>query len=392
MIEALMLAAAPHFRLQELAFRPHRGAAASTEFGALRGDYRLVWSARSPHPSSVSENPGSSGTQEPEASRAVKAGQVASELRIGALTAAGEILAARGEPLAYSWLHHRALEQLAHDEVLARTMAAKLSARDNPFQFLRREIEAGLKEGYARDLDHWKEDDRILWVRNSRSRDVPSLADRVEEAARESLSQKGQLTNEELEDGLLERFPGLLTPEIGLVESCAAAYADERAGVWTWRAVEVEAELEQARARVAELGAHLGYRVARRRGAYEVVWRTEKVIPGSSSGAVRAEHVEEDSHVFIFRARVNLRELVRQKVAPLRGFVVIPETQVALLQHKLYRAPTWRPLLREAGWEFLRVPFVKLLLRSAVGERAEFQLAWGLEPALVQGKEQMELF
>ena len=48
--------------------------------------------------------------------------------------------------------------------------------------------------------------------------------------------------------------------------------------------------------------------------------------------------------------------------------------------------------LREAGWEFLRVPFVELLVASPLAERAELQLALGLEPPLARGKEQMELF
>src|SRR5581483_7841389 len=43
MIEALMLAAAPHYALEDFAFRPARGMQNTTEFGALRGDYQVIW-------------------------------------------------------------------------------------------------------------------------------------------------------------------------------------------------------------------------------------------------------------------------------------------------------------------------------------------------------------
>jgi hypothetical protein len=384
MIEALCLAAAPLFQLESLAFRPHRGAVAASEFGALRGDYRGMWRRR-------------------EANAATKgAGEVGAKLRRSALVGATSVLAARAEPVGYSWVHHGALAQLANDGILAETQVTKLSARDNAFLFLRRELEAGLKEGYARDLDHWGESGRVLWMRRQPGRDGVPLVDRVETSVREILAVAKRIAPSELEDQVLARFPAPLTPEIELVETCAAAYADMFEGEWRWRQVDVDAELARAVELVAKLGARLDFHlpggaagVSDSRpptGRFDLVWRDEKVVPGSSRGGIKEIRVQEDSHAFIFRARVDLRGLVDLPATPLRGLVVIPETQVGLTREKLRRQPPLLKPLREAGWEFLRVPFVEMLLGSSSVERAEFQLAVGLDPPIAQGKEQMELF
>ncbi len=374
MIEAVCLAASPVFELQAFAFRPHRGAQATSEFGAVRGDYRVVWSRRE-----------SDGMSKP-------AREVAQDLRRGALAAATNILAARGEPLAYSWLHHSALSQLAREKKLAETLAARLPGRDNAFQFLRREIEAGLKEGYASDLDHWREEGRVLWVRRQSAREFSPLPDRVEQAAREILAETPSLRRVDFDERILSRFPELLTPEIELVELCASAYADLIGDEWHWRQVDVAGELVQARELVKELGERLEFKIGAATQPFDLVWLDEKIVPASSGGELKQASVYEDSHVFLFRPRVDVRALARTRARPLRGVVIVPESQVALTRERLRRAPTLLKPLADAGWEFLRVPFIEMLLASTRPQRAEFALALGLEPALVQGKEQMELF
>jgi hypothetical protein len=376
MIEALCLAAAPQYKLESFAFRPSRGATGTTEFGAVRGDYRVLW------------------TREESNAKVRAAREVGIKLRSDALIGSTEILAARGEPLAYSWVHHGALRQLAKDGALAETMVTKVPARDNAFQFLRHELEAGLKEGYARDFDHWSASGQVLWVRRHPPREGAPLADRVEIAVREILAAAKRMGQLELEDQISARFPELLTPEIELVEVCAAAYAKIVDGEWRWREADVSAELERAEALVSELGARLNLQV--RAGdeddGFDLAWREEKIVPASSGGSVQEARVLEDWHAFIFRERVDLQALVRAPVSPLHGSIVIPETQVDLAKEKLRRMPAFQKPLHEAGWEFLRLPFVEILLKSPSVERAEFQLACGLDPALAKGKEQMELF
>lgn len=396
MIEALLLAGSPQFTLDGLAFRPARGATGTTEFGALRGDYCVLWHA---HPA----NPPPRSGQE-----------VAPRIREGAMRGALEILASRAEPLAYSWVHHNALDRLARDGVLAETSLAKLRANDNALQFLRHRLEEGLKQGYAHDLDHVPRESGVLWMRRTdagvrrydlRSEETRSrgagdeddsgttspLAEQVEEFIRAGLQTQSRVAATELEDAVLNRFPGLLTPEIELVELCAAAYADRSKQDWVWRAEDSETFLTEAREQIDELGERMGFRVHLGGESSERVWRVEKVVPGSSGGGVAETRVLEDAYVFIFRTRADFRELVARPATPLRGFVVIPESQVALTAERLRRDPVWIKRIERAGWEFLRLPFVVQLLGEELAERPEFKLAWGLEPALAKGKEQLTL-
>lgn len=417
MIEALMLAASPVFALQDFAFRPARGASRSTEWGALRGDYFAVWKR--------ADAPGSN----------LQANLLASKIRFHSLQAAREILEARGEPLAYSWLHHAALERLAKEGLLSEALGAKYREGDNAFQTLRHRMEEGFKEGYVEDLDHWQGDGRVLWTRRSggevrgtwsveagsskthaawrgerETRDEEreersekraagsgereigtDLVTQVEMVTREILQDRRKVAAEVLEDAVLAELPGLLTPEIELVEICARAWADLVEGEWVWREFDPAVFRAEARRLVQELGEHLDYRVVQDDTRFDLIWRVEKIIPGSASGSVREERFHEDAYAFRICERLDVDELLAARAAPLHGLVVLPETRVGVARERLRREPRLVKRLERAGWDFVRVPMIIYLLREAHAARPEFQLAWGLDPSLGTGQEQMEL-
>ena len=388
MIEALMLAAAPVFALQSFAFRPERGATRSTEWGALRGDYQAVWQR-------ADTNVVASNTN-----------ALATKIRVTSLQAAREILAARGEPLAYSWLHHAALEKLARENVLAETLNAKFREGDNAFQFLRHRMEEGFKEGFIHDIDQWQEKERVVWMlrdgEGARSEEREAKSERreanwdfvthIESATREIFRMSEKISANDLEDELLKRFGGLLTPEIELLEMCARAHADFVAGHWIARAENTEEWMVRARTLVTQLGAHLDFQEIENVEPFDLIWRAEKIIPASASGKVQQEKIAEDVYAFLFRPRMDFHELIALRAVPLHGLVVLPETQIQLTRERLRREPRWQKKLERAGWEFLRVPFIEMLLGENFATRPEFQLAWGLEPALGEGQEQLALF
>lgn len=384
MIEALLLAASPVFALQSFAFRPGRGATHSTEWGALRGDYQAVWKRAD---AIITTSP---------------ANAVATKIRAGALQAAREIFQARDEPLPYSWLHHAALQKLARANVLAEALTLKYREGDNAFQWLRHRMEEGFKDGYVEEIDHWEEKGRVLWMRretgtgavgSNQERSAGSdLATRVEESVQEIFQVRAKIPADELEDELMARFEGLLTPEIELVELCARAYADLVEGDWVAREEQGESFAVRAYALAKQLGTHLDFQVIENSERFDLVWRVEKIIPGSSGGSVRQESIHEDVYAFRICERADFEELIAQVTAPLNGLVIVPESQVALTQERLRREPRWLKKLEHAGWVFLRLPMMELLLREDFATRPEFQLAWGLDPKLEGGQEQMELF
>lgn len=378
MIEALVLAAASSYAMEDFAFRPADGLQTATEFGALRGDYQVVWQRKDAE------------TTAPEPSLAGIA--LSNAVRQTALRGALKVLRARGEPLAYSWVHHGALAELARENVLRDALKQDYRTNDNAFQFLHHEIDAGLKLGYVNELDHWQEKTRVLWLARQTQEMQAPLRARVERHVREELRAQEQMTHEALEDHILEKFSGLLTPERELVEISVRACADGNESEWVWRAQNEGEILSHARTQAAQLGTRMGYEVVEDAAPYEMIWRVEKIIPGSASGAVSQERFYEDAYAFIFRARADLEDLITRRAAPLHGLLVLPETQVELTSHILWRDPRWAKQLERAGWEFLRVRWLELLLAQPEATRPEFHLAWGLRPAWAERQEQLELF
>lgn len=392
MIEALMLAASPIFTLETFAFRPERGASGSTEWGALRGEYQVVWKrADSPLEAGARPSVNVKGALEMAPPPPSSLPTIASRIRASSLQAAREILDARGEPLAYSWLHHAALAKLARENILAETLHAKYREGDNAFQFLRHRMEEGFKEGYIQEIDHWEEKERVLWEKREMAGSGAQLADRVQQFVRDYLKNTQRVGAEELERTILEHFLGLLTPEIELVEICARTYADKVENEWLSRGENGQSGLERARELAAQLGQHLGFEVVQNSGPYELLWRIEKIIPASARGSIAEERIYEDAYAFVFRSEIELDEFMTLRAAPLRGLIVLPETQVELTRERLRRDPRWLKQLERAGWEFLRVPLLELLLREEYTTRPEFHLAWGLQPLLGKGREQLEL-
>lgn len=373
MIEALMLAASPVFALDTMSFRPDRGATDSTEWGALRGEYRVTWTRADHSPA-------------PQAAQ-----NVAPKIRAGALDAARSILDARSEPLAYSWLHHAGLDKLARDGILAETLNAKYRDGDNAFQFLRHRMEEGFKEGYIREIDHFRDKTRVLWEKPTSPSGALPISLRVQAVVHDILFQAQRIGVNALEDAVLAKFPGLLTPEVELVELCASAYAELRDKEWFWRDENADEWLARARALMRRLGEHLQMDVVENNPRFEMVWRIEKIIPGSARGAIQQEKIVEDAYAILFRRNVDFLELTGLPTAPLRGLVILPETQVALTRERLRRDVRWLKKLERAGWDFLRLPLVEMLLREDYATRPEFQLALGLDPALIEGQEQLQL-
>jgi len=378
MIEALVLAAASSYALQDFAFRPDDGLQTVTEFGALRGAYQVVWQRRAT--AAVDDAPFLTG----EALHAA--------LRARALRGALKVLRARGEPLAYSWAHHGALTELAGTLLLRDVLRQTYRPGHNAFQFLHHEMDAGLKQGYAAELDHWQAKTRVLWLARATEPSQPALCARVERVVRALLGAQKQIGRDALESMTLREFPGLLTPERELIEICARASADENALEWNWRAESKDAFRAHARALAAQLGMRLGYQVIEVAAPFDMLWRVEKIIPGSTNGTMPEERVYEDAYGFIFRARFDLDEWGAPRAATPRGLIVLAESQVEFAQHCLWRDPRWQKQLERAGWEFLRVRWLELLLQQPDATRPEFHLAWGLQPAWAERQEQLELF
>ncbi len=381
-IESMMLACATaHLKLESFVFQPRLGESARTELGGLGGSYRIAFC----NPELAER--GANGERElpsddaremwrpaktPVIARAnISIGAVDKAMRVAALDAGSQILSRRGEPLAFTWLHHAALERFARDGLLEQIQSAE--SKTPPGKIVHDAIVEGLREGYARDFDHITSAMQFAWRRNA-PHDAP-LIDRVEDAVREVLS-RGEISFAELEDMINRQFPGDLTPEAGLIELCAETCATN-----------AESDKAQAMEFLRQLGERLGFQISE--------FRHQTPDNGNSNPAicnfdlVWLDHGEM-AHGFIWRARAQFSDLIQVQVAPACGYLIIPENLVALMQEKVRRLPHLADAFHESGWHFVRVPFAEKLLDKETLERNDVVFMTGLES--VAEKTQLEMF
>ncbi len=350
--DALLLAASgAEFGLESFVFQPRVGDLPRHEFQDIAGDYRVAFRARAPAPREILYEDG-----------------LATRLRAAALAGAREILARRGEPLAYAWVHHAAYTRAAREELLHAAMHAQLATP--PHLFVANAIRAGLREGYAQDLDHYESESKFLWRLAGARGELP-LIERVEDAVIEIL-RAGEIARHALEEKIYQQFPGDLTPEAGLIELCARAYAEDRAGVWHLRAFDAAAARSRDLEMLAQVGTRLEFEIARDVAPFDVAWKDAGEI----------------AHRFVWRGRARFDDLARILIAPTRGYLLITDFQLPLLLEKTKRLPQIAEAFYEAGWEFMRGEAVEKFLQREKIERAELELLAGLER---DAKNQMEL-
>jgi hypothetical protein len=367
-IEMLLLAAAgTGFDLDAFLYQPRVGEFPRREFDDLSGAYRVALMKRS---AAVAERP---------------ATQIEKEIRDAALAAGTEILTQRGEPLAFSWVHHAAYARAMREGLLAEIVKTK--PKTPLGRLVHKAVVEGLSQGYAHDFDHYAAEEQFVWLRRARELNAP-LIDRVEDAVREILRQR-PASQRELEDALYRQFPGDQTPEAGLIELCAAAYADAREGAWHWRAEDAESK-SRVLDLLAQIGERLGYAVKAEGGKqkaeetrnshfaihnFDLVWRSDGDI----------------AHAFVWCVRAQFTDVVGIQIAPARGYLIVPENLVELMREKARRLPHLADSFHEAGWDFVRVESVERLVQLENIERHHLTLIAGLAPPRLAEPTQLEL-
>jgi hypothetical protein len=382
-IEAVLLAGATaRLDLESFLFQPRVDQVARSEFGDLRGGYRIVFRK--------SETPaarGANGELElpsddardlyrvpAAAPRTVNVARLEEALRLAALQAAREIFARRGQALAFTWVHHAAYTRIAREGLLAQAVEAKL--KTPPGRFVHKAVFDGLNAGYAEDFDHYETPTQFVWLR--RAPLAEPLIDRVDDAVREILS-RGEISREELHDAIHRQFPGDLTPEAGLVELCVAA-SQVPITEYT-RAIEW----------LMKLGERLDYTVVPN---FKFQTSNSKTNRKSAIENFDVAWLEDGelAHGFIWRERAQFADLCHIQIAPACGYLIVPENIVELLQAKLSRLPLLADAFHEAGWHFVRAPFVERLLNQETLERRDLVFMTGLEPPSFEKGKQLELF
>ncbi len=179
--------------------------------------------------------------------------------------AAQETLESWAQPVRYGVLHAASWTDLAgrrwlgplwqesEDLPISRVADEFVVALNDRRRFVRLDQRAELESG-------------VFWLAQAAADSAP-LMDRVELAVLRMLRREGVVQQREVEEAVSQEFPGLLSPDRGLVRSCLFSYAveeEQAAGRWKLRDEDLAASRREDREGVirlvSELGGRLGYR------------------------------------------------------------------------------------------------------------------------------------
>jgi len=342
-------------------------------------------------------------------------------------------LAQRGEPAPWPVLHAAIYHRLAQGRLLKQ--ALRLRSEEKPLDFVAAHVVAALREASAlvhlgvEEGEEEPDPARGWWWLASPEETAPPLSDRVEAAVAEILGSTLALPEEDLARAVYRRFPGPLTPEAGLVETCLASYGEEiTPGYWRLRPEDDpqrrQEEVQAVEDDLVALGRRLGYAVWR-----APVIRTSEVSepPCSSQSTPQSVHPcrehapwrpprssllpawrgydvvwHEDgkaAYVFVVQSTARLGDVLALPVpsAPASGgaalpCLVIPGGRAALVDYKLRRNPLWRQAVTEGGWQFIKFRHLRRIVAAPSLTRHDLKRIVGLDPIIERDEAQIPLF
>lgn len=424
MVRALMLAAAAGgFGLEHLLYQPlsQSEPLGTPPYAGMPGWYILCFQ-RTPGQHQASPS----------------AASLAPQVRNIALQGAKDVLSKRGEPSPFVWLHHAACLFLDQEGLLS--AVAQLQEEGlSPLDFLAENIKKGLEEGLEHDLVQLPArgyaphpaastataeaaagepgpPPRILWwLANPPSR--APLSDRVEEAVYQALVNLSPAPLPAIVKAVYPLFPGLETPEQGLIEAVVASYGLLKADGCYYLRQEDRPEQRLAErldliSLLSDLGRRFGFKVltslqgqrpssppgseadssARREGP--VGRQARREAPLEPTWDVVWCRRGKPAYLFTVEWTARLHDaLLRHRMAgnSLRRYLVIPEERVALIRYKIARQVLWQQALAEGGWDFIKYGHLR---RFAAGQpRLEgLERIVGLAPLVEQYPTQLPLF
>jgi len=281
-----------------------------------------------------------------------------------------QVLQKRGEPVPYLFLHAAGLAAMASNH--------SLRWRPEALTQIQAPIEAALAEPEFIHLAESQNPESGLWSTSKWDEEVEPLPDQVEIATVHFLQKHPACSLRDLEIGLNNEFPGLLTPSLGLLRAVLTSYAMETDGSWILRPEDSPtarlADLESAAQNLATLAARLGYSLLREdKNQWSLDW------------------LENGLSIFKFHLQASavVESLLRHDPnPPVPGFLILPGGRAGLLAYKLERDPDLR---RIAGhWRILKFRHLRQLAGMNDLTRALFDHEFSADP--IEPPEQMKLF
>lgn len=290
-------------------------------------------------------------------------------------------LTERGEPASYLHVHAAGL--------VALVKAHALKQKDQEFDDALRSTQALLQKALEEDprFVHYSNGESVdtgLWGLSaspalpsdggSAARD--SLSDRVEIAIVTFLQKHPNSIYREIEQDLYPRFPGLLTPSMGMFYAVLSSYAQRENGEWRLRPEDVASarreELIRITALIEAIGKRLGYTT--RRQAKNYLWEQNGTL----------------ERTFYILASALLGRALAETPYPLeQTMIVIPGGRAALAAYKAQRDPSLGARLKKV--QVVKYRLLRTLIELPVLTRETFEEQIAGDP-LEKSKSQLMMF
>jgi hypothetical protein len=339
--------------------------------------------------------------------------------RRDALAAATSAIRERGEPTAYIWLHLAMLLRLSQSGILAR-LVSQPSDEATPWDWLRHILSivqhsagtdlvlispseaatttaAEQASGEAEDAEPVDMPAPVLarqrgwwWLADPSDAAIP-VNDRAEWASYTVLSTTALPTSQAVGRVVYALFPGLLTPEPGLLEACLQSYAAPVSPIhWQLRPADALAQRSHDHTEMlvllTNLGHKLGYRVwigradtrqrehgpmlTRLLSLAEKLAAVENILPGATERSQLIDIIwyqnRRASHIFEVEWTVMLSESILHRASvggDLKRYLVVPPERENLVNAKLDRMPLLRHQWTQGGWDVIRFDMLRQVAR-----------------------------
>lgn len=288
--------------------------------------------------------------------------------------AAREYLIARAEPSTYLNLHTAGLLALTRQPDFIRpetgpsqVYAQAHDALEQAFTYRKGFLRFG---GSEKSLDvgqWWLQDKADDFARNR------PLADRIEEIVASCLVENSASSFLEIDAAACQAMPGLLTPDIELIEECLQSYGTQNLenGQWYLRPEDAPERREQdimaMRSALDKMGADLGYLVS---GHNPVLWtEPDRGRP------------DEAAYIFYLTGSAMFAQYLYSNPYPApKSLLVYPGGRSNLVVYKLRHDARLKQAFNQ-GWRLVKFRLLRRLAENPLINRENFDEQLALDPA-----------
>ena len=276
----------------------------------------------------------------------------------------------RGEPTTYLHLHTAGLAHLAVNRCLNWQVDA-LAKIHTPIQ------QALESEQFTRYAGTTHSLETGLWALKDHPMATSPLPDRVEIALVRYLSRNPGATQMQIESAINQEFPGLYTPQLGIVNNILESYATMENSGWILRPEDSpkkrKADIKAMHGMLEKIGRQLEYQVSTIDGQTQLI-----------------QWLDEGRSVFTFHMITSavIGEILLKEILPTgKSCIVLPGSRAGLVSYKLERDPVLRQFAQE--WQFIKYRQIRLLSDVGTLTRQDWQEKMDADP--ITQPEQMRL-